>query len=96
MAIAEAVKQIPPEAVEDIFANGIVLSGGGSELYGIDILVSKVLGISVTRAINPMDCVAKGLARINAFLPARMKAENKNITDQVSKYYESSKNAKGV
>ena len=95
-AIADSVKEIPPEAVEDIFANGIVLSGGGSELYGIDILISKVLGISVTRAINPMDCVAKGLARINAFLPARMKAENKNITDQVSKYYESSKNAKGV
>ena len=96
MAIAESVKQIPADAVEDIFANGIVLSGGGSELYGIDILISKVLGISVTRAQNPMDCVGKGLARINAFLPARMKAENKNITNQVSKYYESSKNAKGV
>lgn len=91
MAVAEVVKQIPPAAVESIFANGIVLSGGGAELFGIEVLMGKVLGISVTKAQNPMDCVAKGLSRINAFLPERAKVANKNITSQVSKFYESSK-----
>lgn len=91
MAIADVVKQIPVDAVEAIFSNGIVLTGGGAELYGIDVLMSKVLGISVTKPQGAIDCVAKGLSRINAFLPERLKVNKKNITDQVSKYYESSK-----
>ena len=91
MAIAEVVKQIPTESVEAVFANGIVLTGGGAELYGMDMLMSKVLGISVTKPQGAIDCVAKGLSRINAFLPDRSKVAGKNITDQVSKYYEMSK-----
>ena len=75
----------------EIVENGIVLTGGGAELYGIDQLLSKVLGLPVTKPQDPMDCVAKGLSRINGFLPARLKVNNKNITHQISKYYEGSK-----
>lgn len=89
--IAEAVKQIPTDAVEDIFDNGIVLTGGGAELFGIEMLISKVLGISVTKPDGAADCVAKGLSRINAFLPDRAKVAGKNITKDIAKYYENSK-----
>lgn len=94
--ISGAVRSIQPEAVKDIFANGIVLTGGGAELFGIDILISKVLGISVTKPQNAMDCVAKGLARINAFVPPKAKIAGKNITYDIAKYYEASKDKRGV
>lgn len=88
--VANAVKRIPIEYVKDVFENGIILSGGGAEIYGLDIMMSKVFGISVTKANSPIDSVSKGLARINAFLPLKMRS-GKNITSQLSKLYESKK-----
>ena len=93
-AVFDVVKTIPKEAVEAIFANGIVLTGGGAELFGIEVLMSKVLGISVTKPEGAIDCVAKGLSRINAFVSSRAKVNGKNITDDVAAYYESSKKSK--
>lgn len=90
-AIVDAVKRIPADMCADIVENGIVLTGGGAELYGIEMLLSKVLGLPVTKPQGAIDCVAKGLARINGFLPANLKISNKNITHQISKYYEGSK-----
>lgn len=89
--VANTVKKIPIECVESIFENGIILSGGGSEIYGLDIMMSKVFGISVTKAQNPIDSVAKGLSRINTFIPAKIRANGKNITSQLAKLYENKK-----
>lgn len=94
--IANAVKKIPLEFVQDIAENGIILSGGGAELYGLDTMINKVFGIGVTKAVSPMDSVSKGLSRINTFLPVRIHAKNKNITDQLAKYYENKKGNKPV
>ena len=90
-AIVDAIKKIPADMCGDIVENGIVLTGGGAELYGIDMLLSKVLGLPVTKPQDAIDSVAKGLSRINGFLPAKLKINNKNITNMVSKYYEGSK-----
>ena len=92
LAVVDAVKKIPKECVKDIFENGIVLTGGGAELFGLEALMEKVLGISVTKPEGAIDCVAKGLSRINGFLPAKARVNNKNITLSVAKYYEASKN----
>ncbi len=92
-AIVGAVKKIPLEIVETVFENGIILSGGGAELYGLDTMISKVIGVSVTKATAPIDSVARGLSRINTFLPARTR-KNKNITSQLAKFYESKKQSK--
>ena len=89
--VANAVKKIPIENVEEIFENGIILSGGGSEIYGLDTMMSKVFGIAVTKANNPIDSVAKGLSRINTFMPQRLRANGKNITSQLAKFYTSKK-----
>lgn len=93
-AIADTVKQIPYEQVEEIFNNGIVLSGGMAELYGLDKMIEKVIDISVTLPRNPMDCVARGLSRIHTFLPVRMPTAPKNITSQIAKYYETKNNTR--
>lgn len=91
LAIAEGIKKIPLDVVEAVFENGIVLTGGGSLIYGLDVMANKVLGIPVTQPDDPMDSVAKGLSRINTYIPMRIRSNNKNITNQVSKYYESRK-----
>ncbi len=87
MVIANVIKDIPTECVEDIFENGIIITGGGAEMYGLDIMMSKVLGIAVTKPAVPIDSVSKGLARINAFLPARVKSGTKNLTNNLAKIY---------
>ncbi len=91
MAVVGVIKRIQGDAIEEILGNGIVLTGGGAELYGMDMLMSKVLGISVTKPNTAIDCVAKGLARINGFVPLNVKANGKNITSKLSDYYESGK-----
>lgn len=94
MAVANAIKKIPLEYVEKIFENGIVLTGGGAEIYGLDTMMNKVFGIAVTIPPSPINSISKGLARINTFLPVKSKAGNKNITNQLSKYYETKKQDK--
>ena len=95
-AIANTVKQIPPELVTDVFKNGIVLTGGGAELFGIDVLLAKVLGISVTKSDFAMDAVGKGLARVNAIIPGKVKVSGKNITADLARFYlESKKERRG-
>ena len=91
MAIVSTVKKIPSDAVEAILENGIVLTGGGAELYGLETLMSKVLGMSVTKPEFPIDCVAMGLSRINSFVPLNVKAGGKNITSKLADYYENAK-----
>ena len=57
------LEQTPPEIVGDIIANGILLTGGGSNLKGLDILIEKCTGINVYVAENPESCVAIGTGR---------------------------------
>ena len=94
MAIANAVKRIPTNAVNDIFDNGIILTGGAAELFGLDIMIEKVLGITVTKPNNAIDSVAKGLSRIHTFLPMKSKFSGKNITLHLAKFYEAKKTQK--
>ena len=65
MAVATAVKSIPLDNVEKTLANGIVLTGGGAMIHGLDQMMSKVLGVAVKKADNPIDAVGKGLSIIN-------------------------------
>ena len=53
-----------PELVADIARNGIVLTGGGALLRGLDKLVERETGISVRVAENPLDCVALGTGMV--------------------------------
>lgn len=50
----------PPELVADIYERGIVLTGGGSLLLGMDTLLSRFAEIPVRVAEDPLTCVVRG------------------------------------
>lgn len=62
--IIEGVKQTlektPPELAADIIDKGIMLSGGGSLLEGVDSVLREVTGIPVVCAEDPLTCVVRG------------------------------------
>lgn len=53
-------ERIPAELVGDISQAGIILTGGGSLLYGIDKLVEEETGIHAHYPLEPESCVARG------------------------------------
>ena len=62
--IIEATKSVlentPPELAADIYKNGIVLTGGGALLDGIDILFSHELAVSTRISDSPLTSVVSG------------------------------------
>jgi rod shape-determining protein MreB len=63
-SIVEAVKSVlektPPELAADIIDRGVILTGGGALLRGLDKLLAEVCGIPVIIAEDPLSCVALG------------------------------------
>lgn len=59
-AIHAVLERTPPELVADISSNGIVMTGGGSLLWGFDKLVESNTGIHTEVAENAISCVANG------------------------------------
>ena len=59
-AIKSTLEKTPPELAADIMEQGIMLTGGGALLNGIDLLIKKETGMPVHIAENPLDCVAIG------------------------------------
>ncbi len=55
------LQETPPELNADISVNGIVLTGGGALLRGIDEYIENKLGIRTRCAENPVDCVINGI-----------------------------------
>lgn len=63
-SIKSTLERTPPELATDIVERGIVATGGGSLLRGIDKLIERETGIKVVRAEDPMSCVAKGAGKV--------------------------------
>lgn len=59
-ACKSVLEQTPPELSSDIVTRGIVITGGGAMLHGIDELLSNELHVPVYPAENPLLCVAEG------------------------------------
>ena len=59
-AIKGTLEKTPPELASDIIDRGIMLTGGGALLRGLDKLITNDTGIAVTIAENPLDCVVEG------------------------------------
>lgn len=58
--VHSVLERTPPELVGDISSNGILLTGGGSLIYGLDKLISRETGLDVNVAEDAVLCVAKG------------------------------------
>ena len=59
-AVKSVLQKTPPELAADIMDKGIVLTGGGSLLRGLDVLLTKVTGVPCQTAEDPTLSVAKG------------------------------------
>jgi rod shape-determining protein MreB len=67
-AIVEAVKvaleHTAPELAADIVDKGIVLTGGGALLKGLDLLLRQETNLPITVAEDPLSCVALGTGKV--------------------------------
>ena len=61
--VLSVLKETPPEIAADIMDHGIVLSGGGSRLTGMDQFLSQELGVPVLVAPNPELAVVTGAGK---------------------------------
>lgn len=53
-------EQTPPELLGDIITNGVILTGGGALLRGLDLYISREFGVKCNVAADPLGCVARG------------------------------------
>lgn len=61
--VHHVLERTPPELAADLSEKGIVMTGGGSLLHGLDKLISERTGIPVHIAENPESCVAIGTGK---------------------------------
>ncbi|MEU7066381.1 rod shape-determining protein [Streptomyces sp. NPDC053429] len=62
-AVRTTLEECPPELSGDVMERGIVLTGGGALLPGLDLRIASATGIPVFVADAPLDCVALGSGR---------------------------------
>ena len=63
-AIHNVLERTPPQLVGDLDRNGIILSGGGSLIYGIDRLIERSTGIRTITVDDPISCAAYGAGKM--------------------------------
>jgi rod shape-determining protein MreB len=63
-AVKRSLERTPPELASDIVDKGIVMTGGGSLLRGIDALLREHTNLPVTVAEDPLLCVVLGTGKI--------------------------------
>lgn len=63
-AVSDVLEETPPELVADIIKNGVVLSGGGSLLEGLDKCLETEIKMPVWVADDPLTCVARGCGKL--------------------------------
>lgn len=62
--IKTTLESTPPELCSDIYDNGIMLTGGGALLCGLDTLIAEKTHLKVFVSQNPLDCVANGIIKV--------------------------------
>ena len=67
VCVKKVLEETPPELAADIMDLGIVLTGGGSMLYGLDSRIRYQTGIPTMLAEDPMSCVALGTGKALEF-----------------------------
>ena len=63
-SIAETLEETPPELISDILERGIILTGGGALLPGLDRLIVERTHMPVSLSEDPLTTVVRGCARV--------------------------------
>ncbi|MCH5294574.1 MAG: rod shape-determining protein [Treponema sp.] len=80
--IKRTLGRTPPELAADIVERGIVMTGGGSMLKGLQKLISKETGVPVILVEQPLQCVAVGAGQ--AFELFKNMSSNRQIYDNLN------------
>lgn len=62
------LEKTPPELASDIMEKGILMTGGGSLLYGLDKLIEFKTGVAVSVAEDAVECVVKGTGEVLGYI----------------------------
>ena len=76
--INEVLEEVSPQLQGDILKSGILLTGGGSLIYGLDKAIQKVTGIKTFYAEDPFICVAKGAGKAAKEAPKEDRIQTKH------------------
>lgn len=60
--VQQVLEKTPPELAADIREDGMILTGGGSLIHGLDALLTRETRVTATAAENAVECVAQGTA----------------------------------
>ena len=63
-AVRQTLEQTPPELAADILDRGIIMTGGGALLRGLDRRLMEETGLPVLVADDPLTCVVRGTGRV--------------------------------
>lgn len=63
-AVRQALEKTPPELASDILERGIILTGGGALLRGLDARLRQETNLPVNAADDPLTCVVRGTGRV--------------------------------
>ena len=63
-AVRQALEKTPPELAADILDRGIIMTGGGALLNGLDRRLRQETNLSVFTAEDPLTCVVRGCGKI--------------------------------
>ena len=67
-AIHAVLERTPPQLIGDLDKNGIIMSGGGSLIYGIDRLIERSTGIRTVVVDDAISCAAYGAGKMLKYL----------------------------
>ena len=63
-AVRRALEVTPPELASDLVDRGVLLTGGGALIRGLDLLIGHEIGLPVRIADDPLTCVVRGTGQI--------------------------------
>lgn len=63
-AVRTALEKTPPELASDIVERGIIMTGGGAQLKGLDLLLREETNLSIHVDEEPLTCVVRGTGKI--------------------------------
>ncbi|MDD6488875.1 MAG: rod shape-determining protein [Clostridia bacterium] len=84
--VQDILEETPPELIGDIYSDGIVLTGAGSQLSGIDTLIRAATDLKVRVADEPDLCVIKGCGNAIKYIDALNKSDRGGI-NPISEQY---------
>jgi rod shape-determining protein MreB len=80
-AVRQTLERTPPELASDILERGIILTGGGALLRGLDKRLRQETNLPVIVAEDPLTCVARGTGKVLSDFPGYTKVLEKSRRD---------------